>query len=81
MQGLSGAEKLGYGKGYKYAHNYEEGYVKQEYLPKKVKYYQPTEHGYEARIKKRLEEWEKVIRDKPRTFEQEQKMDTKKDAG
>ncbi len=54
-----GAEKLGYGKGYKYAHDYREGYVKQEYLPKKVKYYQPTEHGYEARIKKRLEEWER----------------------
>lgn len=36
----SGAEKLGHGKGYKYPHDYG-GYVDQEYLPKKKKYYNP----------------------------------------
>ncbi len=54
-----GAEKLGYGKGYKYAHDYEKGYVKQKYLPKKVRYYEPKDIGYETKIKKRLEEWER----------------------
>jgi putative ATPase len=35
-----GAKKLGHGQGYKYPHDYE-GYVKQDYLPKKKKYYKP----------------------------------------
>ncbi len=35
-----GAKKLGHGKGYKYPHDYG-GYVEQEYLPKKKKYYKP----------------------------------------
>lgn len=35
-----GAKKLGHGEGYKYPHNYG-GYVEQEYLPKKKKYYDP----------------------------------------
>jgi len=51
----SGAETLGHGKGYKYAHDYEGHYVKQKYTRKKVKYYEPTNIGYEAKIKERLE--------------------------
>jgi putative ATPase len=51
-----GAHKLGHGKGYKYAHDYQDNYVKQKYTPKKVRYYEPTDIGYEAKIKKRLEE-------------------------
>ena len=51
----SGAEKLGHGKGYKYSHEYPEHYVKQEYMPFKTKYYEPTDIGYEAKIKERLE--------------------------
>jgi len=51
----SGAEKLGHGKGYKYAHDFEGHYVKQKYTRKKVKYYEPTDIGYEAKIKQRLE--------------------------
>jgi len=35
-----GAKKLGHGKGYKYPHDYG-GYVKQDYLPEKKKYYKP----------------------------------------
>ncbi len=49
-----GAEKLGRGQGYKYAHDYPGHYVKQKYTRKKVNYYQPTEIGYEAKIKERL---------------------------
>ncbi len=50
----SGAEALGRGKGYKYAHDYEGHYVKQKYTRKAVRYYEPTDIGYEAKIKERL---------------------------
>jgi len=51
-------KNLGYGKGYKYAHNFKEGYVVQEHLPKELKgkrYYFPTDRGFEKEIKQRLE--------------------------
>ena len=51
----SGAQKLGHGKGYKYAHDYEGHYVKQDYTRTKVRYYEPADIGYEAKIKQRLE--------------------------
>jgi len=51
-----GAEKLGHGQGYKYAHNYKGHFVKQEYLPAKRKYYIPTAIGYEKKIKEWLEQ-------------------------
>jgi len=50
-------ENLGYGKDYKYAHDYEKGFVAQDFLPeeiKKVKLYKPTERGIEKKIKERL---------------------------
>ena len=50
-----GAETLGHGKGYKYAHDFPEHYVKQKYTGKAVKYYEPTDIGHEAKIKERLE--------------------------
>ncbi|ABQ25899.1 replication-associated recombination protein A [Geotalea uraniireducens] len=49
---------LGYGTGYRYAHDYAEGYVAQDYLPDQIKgrkYYDPTGHGYEKSIKERME--------------------------
>lgn len=52
-----GAAKLGHGIGYKYAHDYPEHYVEQQYLPdeiKDVRFYEPTEIGYEKNIKERL---------------------------
>lgn len=59
----SGAQKLGYGQGYKYPHAFG-GYVKQQYLPDNlykegVKYYKPTENGSEASFKRYLESLEK----------------------
>lgn len=55
----SGVRKgLGYGTEYKYAHNYPEGYVVQQYLPDALvgtKYYEPTEFGREKYVKERLE--------------------------
>jgi putative ATPase len=49
-----GAKKLGHGEGYKYAHNYEGHYVKQEYIPVQETYYEPTEEGFEKKIKERM---------------------------
>ncbi len=52
-------KSLGYGAGYKYAHDYEGGYVQQEGLPAALqgrRYYIPTDRGREAAIKQRLEE-------------------------
>ena len=50
----SGAEKLGHGTGYKYAHDYDKHYVKQKYALKGKKYYFPTDIGYEKKIKEWL---------------------------
>ncbi len=53
----------GYGEGYKYAHDYDEGVVPGEtYLPDEIAdavFYEPTERGEEARIKARLEQLRK----------------------
>ena len=49
-----GAEKLGHGLGYKYAHAYPNHYVEQQYLPDSLvgtKFYEPTEMGYEKKIR------------------------------
>jgi len=49
-----GAEKLGHGLGYLYAHDYENHYVEQQYLPDDLintVFYQPTQIGYEENIK------------------------------
>jgi putative ATPase len=51
---------LGYGRGYKYAHDFEDAYVPQAYLPDQLRgsrYYFPRERGYEKMIKQRLEHW------------------------
>ncbi|MFC7393228.1 AAA family ATPase [Scopulibacillus cellulosilyticus] len=53
-----GAKQLGHGKGYKYPHDYEDGYTPQDYLPehlKDLKLYQPSPRGYEKSIQKRLD--------------------------
>lgn len=52
-----GAKKLGHGQGYLYAHDYPNHYVRQQYLPDgltDVKFYEPTENGYEKQIKAHL---------------------------
>jgi putative ATPase len=48
-----GAAKLGHGLGYQYAHNFENHYVKQQYLPDEIKdrvFYIPSDNGYEVKI-------------------------------
>lgn len=53
-------KELDYGKDYKYAHDYSEAYVPQEYLPDEIKgqvFYQPKDTGFEKTIKERLKYW------------------------
>ncbi|MCL6629924.1 MAG: replication-associated recombination protein A, partial [Armatimonadetes bacterium] len=57
-----GASRLGHGIGYKYPHDFPDNWVAQEYLPEGVQsqpYYEPTNNGYEADIKSRLEKLKK----------------------
>ena len=49
-----------YGKGYKYAHDYEGGFTPTQNLPENLRgrrYYQPSERGYEAEVSNRLKRW------------------------
>ena len=53
-----GAEKLGHGLGYKYAHDYPNHYVEQQYLPDTLtgtRFYVPTEMGYEKKIREHFD--------------------------
>lgn len=52
-----GAAKLGHGTGYKYAHDYPNHYVEQQYLPYELKgktYYEPSWNGYEKKIREHM---------------------------
>jgi putative ATPase len=51
-----GSKQFGHGTEYKYAHDYGDGWVDQEYVPADVEYYRPTDRGFEATIKARLDE-------------------------
>jgi len=56
---------LGYGRGYKYAHDYADHVVEQQHLPDALKgkrYYDPSDSGHEALIRERLTDWEKKKR-------------------
>ncbi len=58
-----GAAKLGHGIGYKYAHDYPNHYVKQQYLPDELvgqAFYEPSDNGYERNIKEHME---RIIRE------------------
>lgn len=57
-------KNLGYGKGYQYAHDTEDGLVEQNHLPPELEgtvFYQPTNRGYEAIVKDRLDKWRKIL--------------------
>jgi len=59
---------LGYGKGYQYAHNAEEKVTDMACLPESLagrRYYKPTDQGFEARIRQRLEEIRRIQRKPP----------------
>jgi putative ATPase len=57
--------ELDYGRGYQYAHNFDDAFIPQEYLPAGLdnqQYYRPTDRGYEKTIKERMAYWEKIRR-------------------
>jgi putative ATPase len=56
-------KELGYGKGYAYDHDAEEGFSGQNYFPEGMarrSFYRPVERGFEREVKKRLEYWTKL---------------------
>ncbi len=56
-------KSIGYGRDYKYAHDYQDAIVSQEYLPEKIRgqaFYEPVDRGYERIIKKRLTQWRQL---------------------
>ncbi|GAB4337845.1 MAG: replication-associated recombination protein A [Candidatus Abyssubacteria bacterium] len=58
-----GAKRFGHGDKYKYAHDYPGHYVEQQYGPAK-QFYHPTDQGYEARIRERLEGFKRGLTNK-----------------
>jgi putative ATPase len=53
-------KQMGYGKGYKYAHDYQDSFVEQQNLPDSLQgtqYYSPSEQGYEKQVVSRLKNW------------------------
>lgn len=54
---------LGYGEGYRYDHNSDEGFSGQDYFPedmKRVNFYEPVDRGFERDVRKRLDYWNKL---------------------
>jgi len=57
-------KEIGYGKDYRYAHDYPEALVDQGYFPSELReriYYRPTNRGHERVIKERLDKWRVTI--------------------
>jgi putative ATPase len=52
-----GAERLGHGQGYQYAHDHPEHFVAQDYLGADRRYYEAGDQGVEKKIKERVEKW------------------------
>jgi putative ATPase len=59
-------KKLGYGKEYKYAHDFEDGWVPEIYMPKELAgthFYDPKPLGWEGKWREQLDERRKKVRD------------------
>jgi putative ATPase len=55
---------LGYGAGYRYAHDEPGGIADQQHLPDELqgrRFYEPSDQGYEAEVARRMQEWERLI--------------------
>ena len=53
-------------EGYQYSHDYEGAYVPQAYLPEGRRYYEPSDQGYEKRVKERLDYWRALFEEAER---------------
>jgi putative ATPase len=61
-------KELGYGRGYKYPHQYPDRHVEEIYLPENLRgrvYYAPIDDGYERVIRERLQQWRRREKDRP----------------
>ncbi len=58
----AGAERLGHGVGYEYAHDAEGGVASQDYLGVEREYYRPVNRGFEAELAERLERIRRTLR-------------------
>lgn len=61
-----GAQRLGHGAGYQYSHDFPGAIAPQSYGIESGRFFQPTDHGYEAKIRARLAEWAKLRAAKPK---------------
>ena len=60
-------KEIGYGAGYTYDHNAEEGFSGDDYWPEEMDaqtYYEPVDRGFEREVKKRLDYWDKLRRER-----------------
>ena len=63
-------KELGYGRGYRYAHDEEDALVPQDHLPEQIRdrrFYHPSKRGHEAVIGERLRKWRKILAEKAAT--------------
>ncbi len=63
----AGAERLGHGQGYQYAHDAPGHFAAQDYLGADKRYYEPTEQGVEKKIKERVEKWRAALSEARKT--------------
>ena len=77
-------QDMGYGKDYKYAHDYPDHFVEQQNLPDHLRgkrYYQPSTQGYEQQIISRLKSWwQKKAQPEPEEPESEPEPEAKSDS-
>ena len=57
-----GAARLGHGEGYKYAHDFEGHIVAQDHLPEVRHYYEPSNQGFETKVRERMEKWKQLLK-------------------
>jgi putative ATPase len=80
-------KELGYGKDYKYPHDFNDTVVNQEYFPESLegrRYYHPGDSGFESEIKKRMSEWRKkrdALRSRPEKRSRGKSRDEEGSAG
>jgi putative ATPase len=59
-------KNVGYGKGYAYDHDADEGFSGQDYWPEGMAaqtFYEPTDRGFEAKVRERIEYWDQRRKD------------------
>ena len=64
----AGAQRVGHGQGYRYAHDDPHAVASQQYLPDELdgtRYYQPSDRGYEQQVAPRLERIRQILGDRP----------------